>query len=212
MRENPDRSLHWCILQRVEMMRTGTWWDTRCSSCTLQGTRRKRQRLRHNIEEFNQWQPVGCHHWHDPNEWEPQEVAGKVYWPSQEQAEYTAALAFHVAVSCSWWALRAGLAVLHIPRLPQVSADGGKRPWPQAFRQWAMVPMSIALGLPVKGLPQGTSPEKLGLKTMNGQLATLPDECISIGQGRHSQRLPRTKWASPFIPGQHGSDPGMYFI
>ena len=37
---------------------------------------------------------------------------GKRVYPSKEEAEYSAVLAFAIAVSASWWAARTGLATL----------------------------------------------------------------------------------------------------
>ena len=91
-------------------MDSGRWKDKRYAACALQGARCKQQRLRHNIDEVDEWPPMNCHHVHDPHEWKPQMIENHMYWPSKEEAEYTAALAFHVAVSASWWAMRLGYA------------------------------------------------------------------------------------------------------
>ena len=40
------------------------------------------------------------------------------YWPSGEESEYTASLAFHIAVAASWWAARAGKAKLKSAQTP----------------------------------------------------------------------------------------------
>eukprot|EP00439_Symbiodinium_sp_Y106_P047878 s3674_g6.t1 len=44
--------------------------------------------------------------------------ASGIFYPSREEAEFTAPLAFAIAVSVSWWAARLGHAVLHVPRHP----------------------------------------------------------------------------------------------
>ena len=63
-------------------------------------------------------------------------------------AEYTASLAFGIAVSASWWAARMGLAKLHVPRFPFVETAGRREHWlqidPRALREWAMAPTAIA--------------------------------------------------------------------
>ena len=214
MRENPNRSLHWWLQKEQEMIDSGRWADKRYAACVLQGARCKQQRIRHNIEEFDEWPPMNCHHIHESNEWEPQMSEGIKYWPSKEEAEYTAALAFYVAVSASWWAMRRGYAKMRVPRLPQIESTGDKRPWlrvhPKAFREWAMIPTALGLGIKppwAGGIPARISIEELDfrIKTTRGKPAELPAEHVYIGQGHHSHRLIRNKWASPFLPGIHGT-------
>ena len=91
------------------------------------------------------------------------------YWPSKEEAEYTAALAFHVAVSASWWAMKLEYAQIRVPRLPEVVTTGDKRPWlrvhPKALRKWAMIPTALGLGIKLPragGIPARVSAEELG--------------------------------------------------
>ena len=71
LRENPARSLHWCLKQEKDMVATAIWFDTMYSSCSFMGARCKQQRLRHNILEIADWPVVSCHHVHDPKEWQP---------------------------------------------------------------------------------------------------------------------------------------------
>ena len=61
----------------------------------------KHQALRHNLEEIQQWPPANCHYVHDPQEWTPNTSSGKRVYPSKEEVEYTAVLAFAIAVSAS---------------------------------------------------------------------------------------------------------------
>ena len=60
-------------------------------------------------------------------------------YPSKEEAEYTAVLAFAIAVSASWWAVRKGLATLQVPRMPAFIAVGRREHWldmdPRAMRE-----------------------------------------------------------------------------
>ena len=122
MRENSWRSLHWYLPQEQAMMATGIWFDKRYSSCCFMGARAKSQCLRHNIEEINAWPVLDCHHVHDPHEWDPRTIDGKRFYPSHEEAEYTAPLAFAIAVAASWWAVRTERATLHVPRTPAIIA------------------------------------------------------------------------------------------
>jgi hypothetical protein len=78
------------------------------------------QRLRHNIPEVLQWPVVDCHHLHDASEWDPVLLDGVRFYPSKEEAEYTACLAFATATSVSLWAVKMGFGVMAIPRLPPV--------------------------------------------------------------------------------------------
>ena len=151
VRENPLRSLHWELTQEKQMMATGLWQDTVYSACCFMGARCKAQRLRHNIDEIAQWPALHCHHTHAADEWQPYLQRGQRVFPSKEEAEYTASLAFGIAVSASWWAARMGLAKLHVPRFPFVESAGRREHWlqidPRALREWAMAPTAIALGL-----------------------------------------------------------------
>ena len=54
----------------------------------------------------------------------PHTSQGWRVYPSREEAEYTAALAFAIAVSVIWWAARRGLAKLTVPRMPAFTAVG----------------------------------------------------------------------------------------
>ena len=128
--------------------------DTAYAACTLGGARCKHQVLRHNLEEIQQWPSISklpCHV-HDPQEWTPYTCDGqrRVY-PSKEEAEYTAVLAFAIAVSASWWAVRKGLATLQVPRMPAFLPVGRREHWldmdPHAMREWALAPLAVTLGL-----------------------------------------------------------------
>jgi len=79
--------------------------DTYYVACSSAGARRKMQTIRHNIEEFK-CVASECHHDHDRQEWAPQEVqktnGGTFWWyPSEDEAEYTAVLVFQLAVAAS---------------------------------------------------------------------------------------------------------------
>ena len=105
VRENPAPSLHWWTSTEVAMWESGQWTDTAYAACTLGGARCKHQVLRHNVEEIQRWPSANCHHVHDPQEWTPYTCDGRRVYPSKEEAEYTAVLAFAIAVSASWWAV-----------------------------------------------------------------------------------------------------------
>ena len=66
---------------------------------------KKKQRIRHDVEEINLLPDMGCRHLHHPQEWMPQRRDdGSTWYPSKEEAEYTACLVFHIVYSVSAWA------------------------------------------------------------------------------------------------------------
>ena len=111
------------------MLESGIWFDTLYSGCSFMGARCKQQRLRHNIMEIAEWPVVSCHHVHDPAEWDPVLVNGERWYPSKEEAEYTACLAFAIATSVSLWAVRMGFGKMSIPRQPPVETAGRRVHW-----------------------------------------------------------------------------------
>ncbi|CAE7363164.1 unnamed protein product, partial [Symbiodinium sp. CCMP2592] len=151
VRENPANSLHWLLPQEVQSFQSGLWQDKHYDACCWGGARYKRQRFRRNLQEIADWPAIQCHHIHGKGEWDPQSVDGKHWFPSQEEAEFTAPLAFAIAVSASWWAARVGRAKLAVPRMPVPGCVGRREAWtsfdPRALRAWAMAPLAISLGL-----------------------------------------------------------------
>lgn len=68
--------------------------------------------------------------------------------------------------------------------------------------QWALAPSAISLGLAPR---HPTEADRVPLRARVEELISdgmLPEDCVYVGQGHHSHRLKRTKWASPFTPGQ----------
>ena len=63
-RENPENSLHWSTPTELDMLAEGVWHDQFYEACSLQGARRKKQRLRHDIEEIRCWPSMRCRHTH----------------------------------------------------------------------------------------------------------------------------------------------------
>ena len=122
------------------------------------GARCKSQALEGNVDEL-QIIPAGCHHTHNPNEWKPfRDSSGGWVYPSSEEAEYTADLAFALAVALSWWATRTGRAKLHVPRAPSPQEAGNRCGWeqldPQTLRSLVFPSTAMRLGL----APPETSP------------------------------------------------------
>ena len=174
--------------------------------CVFMSARCKHQRLRHNIREIESIHPCECHHQHAAWEWDPwEDTQGRHQFPSKEEAEYSATLAFAIAVSVSWWAARVGHARLHVPRMPPLEACGRRQHWleidPRAMRSWAMTPLAITLGLPpLHPEERARLPAVVRVADLltDGQL---PPDVVYVGQGHHSHRVPRSQWASPFVQG-----------
>lgn len=204
VRENPGRSLHWHLPQERDMMKQGPWRDKQYSACVFAGARCKSQRLRHNLDEIDQWPPMDCHHSHDPKEWEPKLVGGQRVYPSHEEAEYTAPLCFALAVAASWWACRTGKARLHVPRMPAFQCVGRREHWlaidPRCMREWAMAPLAISLGLrPLDEAEASRIPLRAVVADVIAEEGVLPAGHLYVGVGSHSHRLQTTKWASPAL-------------
>ena len=127
-RESPANSLHWYTPTEVGMFKQGTWWDKIYHACTLQGARRKKQCIRHDVEEIRLWPDMRCRHLHHPQEWAPQvDEDGRTWYPSEEEAEYMACLVFRAVYSASAWACRVGRAELAFPRRPPAGRTGDRR-------------------------------------------------------------------------------------
>ena len=123
-------------------------------------------------------------------------------YPSHEEAEYTAPLAFAIAVAASWWAGRTGRATLHVPRMPAINCHGRREHWlaldPRCMREWAMAPLAILLGLkPPDAREAARVPKRGRVSDFIQDDKTLPAECVYVGRGHHSHRIPVTKWRSP---------------
>ena len=71
-----------------------------------------------------------CHHIHSESEGDPQQHDGVRWYPSAEEAEYTAPLVFAIAVSVSWWAVQVGKSLLSPACLCQIAWDAGKHGYP----------------------------------------------------------------------------------
>ena len=109
----PLRSLHWDDPNEASLPSQGVWCDFDYDACVFLGARKKAQGLRHNILEFLSLPNMRCGHIHDPQEWSK---SGTRY-PTFEEAEYTP-LVFIIAVITTSWAIRVGLKVESVPRLP----------------------------------------------------------------------------------------------
>jgi hypothetical protein len=212
VRENPLNSYHWLDPAEVEMQESGAWQDTIYDACVFAGARRKRQKLRHNVDELSALPSLKCCHIHSKDEWTPWMAEGGQWtYPSAEESEYTASLAFTIAVAVSWWAARTGVAKLRVHRMPPLETAGDRRGWlsmdPRALREWAMAPLAISLGLtpPKQDNPYGVPKRWSAAELLQEVGKVLPADHVYVGPGHHSHRWPTTKWKSDFLPGRDGS-------
>ncbi|CAJ1350926.1 unnamed protein product, partial [Effrenium voratum] len=103
------------------------------------------------------------------------------WYPSKAEAEYTAVLAFSIAVAASWWAARVGKARLTVPRMPAIETVAGLKPPP------------LASG--------ATVPRRVVILEVLYEDATLPEDVVYVGRGHHSHRVPTSDWRCPWVPG-----------
>ena len=131
---------------------------------------------------------------------------GRTWYPSREEAEYTAPLAFAMAVLAFWWAVQTGHASLAVPRHPIPECAGRREHWlavdARAMREWAMALLAISLGLrPPCTAEAARLPRCAEVQAVLRSNKTLPDNHMYVGQGHHSHRLPIGKWACPLTLG-----------
>eukprot|EP00438_Fugacium_kawagutii_P003196 Skav218041 [mRNA] locus=scaffold214:640892:642988:+ [translate_table: standard] len=209
LRENPRNSHHWIdpVEQFVTPSSTGDsdWgvWDY--DACCLFASRRKKQRIVHNIEHMRLLPNLVCGHVHSQDEWKPElQANGRYYYPSKEEAEYTAHLCFTIVAACSHWAVSKGLAVHKITRLPPMQTAGDWRPLlsldSEVFRKQAMPASAAFLGLTVLV----DAPKRVQVHSCWTPQSGLPVDTIYIGHGHFSHRLACTKWENPFLEGRDG--------
>ena len=203
--ENPRRAWIW-ELPQVQALLQLPWSDFDYTACSLGGARAKAQRIRSSVSELKAV-CCSCYHNHDPDEWKPRWDAQTKSWvyPSAEEQEYTAELAFNIAVAASAWACRVGRAQLRIPRPPKPCETGSRVEWlafqPSLSRADAMPGIATRMGLTPPGRLASVLPSLSRTQAMEG----VPEGGVYIGQGNLRLRLSKSKWASPFRPGPHGT-------
>ena len=205
-RENPRNSHHWNDPCEKFLQQDPSWVSWDYDACCLFASRRKRQRILHNIEHMRVLPPLVCGHVHDPGEWTPVQLDdGSRFFPSKQEAEYTAHLCFTLVAACSHWAVAQGLAVFKITRMPPMQTSGDWRPLlhlaPEVFRQLAMPALAAFLGLSVVR----DAPTRQQVLDLWIPQASLPTDVVYIGHGHFRHRLPCSKWENPFVEGRDGS-------
>ena len=94
------------------------------NACCWGGARSKKQALESNVAEIDELR-CSCHHTHSRSEWTPYRASdGSWKYPSTGEAEYTADLAFAIAVALSWWAVRTGDCTFLVPWSCRMQATG----------------------------------------------------------------------------------------
>eukprot|EP00972_Heterocapsa_arctica_P056472 8332790-Heterocapsa_arctica.AAC.1 len=94
---------------------------------------------------------------------------------------------------------------MRLPRPPRPSETGyrtEKLPFhPSHLRQLVMAGIGLRLGLQPPADLAGTIPTLLKIS----DAVTPPSEAIYIGRGNFKRNLAKSRWATPFRPGPHGS-------
>ena len=149
--ESPERSHLWGFQQLTDIRKMPEWRRTLYDACCWGGARKKKQALESNVPEI-QALHSSCHRVHSKSDWTLYRgKGGTMVYPSSGEAEYTADLAFAIAVALSWWAVRNGRAKLHVPHAPIVQEAGSRVGWadmpPQVTRSWVMAATAVRLGL-----------------------------------------------------------------
>jgi len=151
--ENPFNSWVRQFPRAKSLCAKSNWHQAEYPACAYFAARCKYQWLAANFDEITLLQVDECFHLHDKDEWKPvfNEETKVWFYPSSEEAEYTASLAFSLAVAFTMAACRLGKASLTIPRMPAREATGCRCGWSKfdqrALRQWLMVVQARQIGL-----------------------------------------------------------------
>ena len=155
--ENPQRSYRWLTPASKAVLATEGVFRTDYAACAYASHRRKAQTFVHNMKKCRQLACV-CRHAHDRSEWKPTMKNGsQVYYPTREEAEYSAALSWSIGLSVMQHLLEKGRVKLAIPVVPMLFNETGDRTkWckypPHLTRDAAMVPMAVRLGFHPTGV------------------------------------------------------------
>ena len=188
---------HWDDPVEQVLNRSGDWADFHYFACVFLAPRKKSQLIRHNLKHMRQLPFYQCGHLHSPKEWAPGQADGRPFFPSKEEAEYSASLCYTLVAVASHWAADQGFALRRIQRLPPVQVTG----------DWRAMLELPSLGLPsVEG-----APVRVCMADVFRPGHPLPEDVIYIGHSHFSHRQPTTKWRSPFITGRDGSPAHVAF-
>eukprot|EP00971_Amphidinium_carterae_P352368 6492567-Amphidinium_carterae.2 len=106
--ENPRNAYYWVVPRVLALLHSG-FADFDYHSCAWGGARAKKQRLRSNCDTLSIVR-AECKHIHDAAEWRAtrDEQTGRYTYPTAEEQEYTAELAFAIATALSMKAAATG--------------------------------------------------------------------------------------------------------
>ena len=151
---------------------------------------------------------VVCRHVHSATEWERvREASGRHAYPTKEEAEFTADLAFAVAIRLSAWAVKRGRAKLSLPRWTIKPQETGRRDFlvslpPELLRREAMVGIGLRLGLSPPAELACSIPARRSLA--EGFAPTTFRHAVFIGAGNLSYKMVAGPLAPRFFPGPGG--------
>ena len=211
--ENPENSWYWAILELMHKFEGTNWHDTLYAACAMGGARHMRQKIRHNVQELCRIRSRCCHV-HDPDEWKPILIKNWCY-PSDVEAEYTAELAWAIAVALSWWVARTGRVKLGVEnlRMPEPREIGDRTRYLQwndgMLRKGAMETVGYRCGIEPVGSWGLRCPKRVCIYDLEGW----PENGLYIGTGIKTGprwhgpawSLARSDWATGYTPGRDGS-------
>ena len=99
-------------------------------------------------------------------------------------------------------------------RRTQAIGTGGQMP-PQVMRSWVMAATATyqaraeATSNPARALVPGRDMAEVTCRRKHATAKNPAGNAVYVGQTEGCSRSPRTKWASPFVPGQHGTPADM---
>ena len=212
--ENPRNSYLWARRSTKQTFQAMDATYSDYDACCHEGARRKRQRLMHgqSVHELSAFVPAICAHVHSHDEWKVTTYRddngnSRRYYPTKEEAAYTAGLALRAALALSWWAVRSGRAKLRLPSVPRPQCTGDRVSWlqlpPAALREQALPARAIALGLRPDWLELQDLPRLVHAKDKPNHPSG--GHVVYIGPGFPAQKRPPSEWAMPDDPGPDGS-------
>ena len=204
--ENPENSWIWVCLQILEEYCTDNLWNSVFAGCACGGARRKMGKLRHNVEELRIVESK-CQHTHEPDEWKVRQIEGTWYYPTREEAEYPAELAWMIAIGLSWWVVRTNRVKLQLPVLisPVPEEEGDRKDYlkwnHEVLRLHAMQMVGFRCGIASKTLWGLNTPMRVNADDLGEWTA----DCIYIGRGGNKWGSVKSPWCTSFVPGVDGS-------
>ena len=207
--ENPKNAFYWEVPEVAELLNITPFYDVNYEACTQGGARCKQQKLRTNMAEVAQFVKGKCYHTHSLSEWTPyRTVEGSWYFPSREEAEYTAQLAWNLALSFTAWGIqhRPDVCRLRVHRPLPPDETGDRQGWtefhPDLLRSMQMAQIGARLGYPPPKCEDRPKNKLLRLDSMSKE--DWKDPWIYIGNGNRQLGLKPTSWSNTRSTGGAG--------